>query len=568
MPTPSNAPVTTHVEPLSDQDSDAASQVERGSAEEKATRLVAVICLLGLLVTALGIWTAVRTDEDTEQRLLETQTRQAATVLTAAVNGIQQPMVAGLEVQASLLPERRRVVFVDRFARHVGEGKPFVSASLWQANASGAQRLAAVGGAPALNPAGRAAEVLVLRAMEADTSIVERVDVGEQTRIAYALADRATGLVIHAERAIPANRRAPVDTDSAYADLDYAIYLGSRTTPANLTTTNVAPADLPFTGTTFKTSVPFGDTVLTLATRPRRHLGGDLSQRMPWYVLVAGLLLTGSAAALTRQVVRARDRAESDTRIITALYEKVDALFAEQRDLAVDLQRALLPRSIPDIPGLEVAAEYAAGVKGIDIGGDWYSVIGIGNDSFAFVVGDVSGHGVDAVAEMARARFTLRAYLVDGNPPHVALAKCSRQFDIATDGHMVTVIAGVGNVRTGEVTVANAGHPRPLLIPADGAGEFIETKVGPPLGVGTTTYEATTFTMPLDSTLLCYTDGLVERRGEDIDVGLNRLARAVRGPGHAASEGMEILVSRLLGGMHDDEGADDIAILALKRVQA
>ena len=163
---------------------------------------------------------------------------------------------------------------------------------------------------------------------------------------------------------------------------------------------------------------------------------------------------------MTRQVVRSRDRAESDTKTITALYEKVDALYGEQRDLAIDLQRALLPKIIPDIPGLQVAAEYTAGVKGIDIGGDWYSLIGIGDDNFAFVVGDVSGHGVDAVAEMARARFTLRAYLIDGNPPHVALEKCSRQFDIANDGHIVTVIAGVGNVRTGEVIGGERWPPK------------------------------------------------------------------------------------------------------------
>jgi serine phosphatase RsbU (regulator of sigma subunit)/type II secretory pathway pseudopilin PulG len=566
MPPPAASPNPGHVASFSGQEiADAASALERGSPDRQTSRVVVVIGLIGVIVTGLGIWAAVRTDRNTEARLLETQTRQAATVLSAAVSSIEQPLVAGLEVQAGVLRERRRSVFVQRFARYVGADQPFVSASLWETNATGSRSMASVGVPPGLNPTKQAS--FVRKALAVDTSVVERVFVGKQSRIAYALADPDTGLVIYAERAIPANRRAPVDKDSAYAGLDYAIYLGANTTNANMATTDVDPASLPLTGTTFQTSVPFGDKVLTLVTRPRRHLGSALNQRMPGYVLVAGLLLTGAAAFVSRQALTARNRAEADTRTITALYEKVDALYGEQRDLAIGLQRALLPRVIPDIPSLQVAAEYAAGVKGIDIGGDWYSVIGIGKDDFAFVVGDVSGHGVDAVAEMARARFTLRAYLVDGNPPEVALEKCSSQFDIATDGHLVTVIAGIGNMRTGTITMANAGHPRPLLLNEDRTTEFVETALGPPLGVGATTYQATTFTLPWNSTLVCYTDGLIERRGEDIDVGLDRLAGAVETFEPPASESLEVLVSGLLGAMRDEETADDIAILALRRVR-
>jgi hypothetical protein len=368
---------------------------------------------------------AVRTDHDTEQRLLETQSRQAASVLAAAVGDIHEPLISGLEVQANVLPERRRIVFVHGFSRHVGEKETFISASLWQTKATDVQQIAAVGVPPGRDPTSQAAKSFIRRASTADTSVVERVDVGKQLRIAYALANPATGSVIYAERAIPADRRAPVDKNSAFADLDYAIYFGTRTTTSNLTTTDVDSAHLPLTGTTFKTTVPFGDTVLTLVTRPRRHLGNDLNQRMPLYLLIAGLLATAATVTASGQILRSRNRAEADTKTITALYETVDTLYEEQRELAIGLQRALLPRVIPEIRGLEVAAEYAAGVKGIDIGGDWYSLIGIGDDRFAFVVGDVSGHGVDAVAEMARARFTLRAYLIDGNPPHIALEKCS-----------------------------------------------------------------------------------------------------------------------------------------------
>ena len=117
---------------------------------------------------------------------------------------------------------------------------------------------------------------------------MERVVVGEQHRFAFALADSATGFVVYAERSIPANRRSRVDRDSAFADLNYAIYLGKGTELADLSTTDVDPADLPLKGITNQTEVPFSDTVLTLVTSPRQHLGSSLSQNLPVILASAG----------------------------------------------------------------------------------------------------------------------------------------------------------------------------------------------------------------------------------------------------------------------------------------
>ena len=220
------------------------------------------------------------------------------------------------------------------------------------------------------------------------------------------------------------------------------------------------------------------------------------------------------------------------------------------------------PISIPGIPGIEISSEYVAGAQGVDIGGDWYSAIAVGDDAFAFVVGDVSGNGVDAVAEMARARFTVRAYLVDGDGPATALEKCSRQFDVTTDGHIITVLVGVGNWRTGEVTVANAGHPLPLLASGAEAG-FVAMPVGPPLGAGPAAYGSSAFTMSEGATLIAYTDGLIERRTEPIGTGMQRLVETVQPLG---SRPLPALVSDILSALRDDDTADDIAILALRRV--
>jgi serine phosphatase RsbU (regulator of sigma subunit) len=540
---------------------DVPSQPRRRSPRHPG-RLVAAICAAGLLLTVLSSWAVARVDRSTEERLLELQTRQAAAVLSTAVSLIQQPMRTALDAQAAA-PSTGRLAFDNVMSGQVGEeeGQFFVSASLWRAGEDGLREVASLGTEPWLEPGAPETRAFLERALTTPTTVVDHLAREDRSRIVYALADAATGFVILTERAIPANRRAPVDNDAAYSGLNYAIYLGDSTDLEHMTTTDRDPSDLPLDGLTDRVEVPFGDTVLTLVTTPRRHLGSTLSQRLPLIIFAGGLLLTAAAALVARRLVRSRADAEANTATITSLYQRVDSLYEEQRALSVRLQRALLPQANPLIPRLEVASRYVAGARGVDIGGDWYSLIPVGDDEFAFVVGDVSGHGVDAVAVMARARFTLRAYLVDGHGPAEALEKCSRQFDIVVDDHMITAVVGVGNSRTGEVRLASAGHPPPLLV-TDRGRDYVETIPGPPLGIGAASYHPITLTMGPGSTLLMYTDGLVERRGESIDVGLRRLSDAV---GMLDGEPVDALVEDLVSTLRHPAAADDIAVLALRR---
>lgn len=550
---------------LLQQEGDQPGSVIQGErARRRPERVSAVIVLLGLFATALGVALALRTDRSNEERLLRVQTDQAATVLAAATTSFQEPLASALDVAASVLPRRRRAVFQERFARNVGDGKLFQVGALWRRTPGGLIQIATVGGQPILLPPSAAAERLARRAMSARTMAVAWTVVDGQIRITFALADPDSGFVLYAERTLPADRRAPVDSDSAFASLNYAIYLGDSTRAEDLAMTDVALSDLPLEGPTYSTTVPFGDDVLTLATRPRDHLGSDLGWQLPWLIGLGGPLVTVAALVLARQLLRSRERAESDTATITSLYRRVERLYGEQHELSVRLQKALLPRTLPAIPGFDVAATYVAGAQGIDIGGDWYSVVTFGDEKFAFVIGDVSGHGIDAVAEMARARFTIRAYLSDGDSPQAALEKCSRQFDITADGHMVTVLAGVGNWRTGDLTIASAGHPAPLLVEADGVSDFVNVRPAPPLGAGVAEFEATTVTLRPGSTLLCYTDGLIERRTEAIDAGFSRLARVAAALYPTAST-LDHLLDALLNDMRDADRHDDIAVLAIRR---
>jgi serine phosphatase RsbU (regulator of sigma subunit) len=528
-------------------------------------RAVALTCLIGVVLTAVSAWAAYRADEGTEQRLLETQTQQAAAVLSTAIFVVQQPLTTALQVQATAGPDGDTSVFRRAFGVNVGgEEALFVSASLWHREGRTTTRLATLGARPGIAPHGPEIRAFLARAFDSSTSVVDRVEVGDRTRIAFALADPATGLAIYAERALPKDRRSRSDGDSAFARLHYAIYLGDETHLDALTTTDVDPADLPLEDPSEQATVPFGDMELTLVTQPTDHLGSTLSQRLPLILLLGGLLLTGATSLVARRLVGARMRAEADSATITALYGRINGIYEEQRAVFVRLQRALLPRVNPRIPKFEIATKYVAGAEEVEIGGDWYSVIDLDEETFGFVVGDVSGKGVDAVAAMARARFTLRAYLLDGSTPSEALEKCSHQFDIAVDDHIITALVGVGRWRTGEIDVANAGHPLPLLVAADGT-RHLSVPVGPPLGVGPSSYESATITMPPGATLIAYTDGLVERRGEDIDVGMQRLADTAH---QQRSASVEDLLTSLLDQLRGEGASDDIALLALRRQPA
>jgi serine phosphatase RsbU (regulator of sigma subunit)/type II secretory pathway pseudopilin PulG len=541
-------------------DDAAVASTRRGS--RRPLLVVASICIVGAVLTGLSTWAAGHVDRNAEERLLQVQTRQAAAVLSTAVLLIQQPMETALSVQSAVGPPGDAAAFQRFMDSNVGPDQLFISATLWLRQADTARRLASAGEPAAMQPDDPALLDFLDHALATPGPVVQQTIIGDQARIVWALADPGSGFVIYAERAIPADRQAPAAQDSAFADLHYAIYLGEQTDLADLSTTDVDPGELPLDGLTHRVTVPFGDTVLTLVTTPRRHLGASLSEQLPFILLVAGLVLTAAAAFVAHQLVRGRRDAEQNTDTITGLYERVDSLYEDQHALFVRLQRALLPQTNPPIPNLEIAAEYVAGSHGVDIGGDWYSVIDTTDDDFAFVVGDVSGSGLDAVAVMARARFTLRAYLVDGQSPSTVLEKCSRQFDISVDEHMTTVVVGVGNWRTGVVTLANAGHPPPLLLASDGP-QYVQVPVGPPIGTGPASYESATFVLPVGSSLILYTDGLIERRTDDLDTGMRRLAETARAH---ASDPLETLVAQVLSDLRDDDVSDDIAILALRRV--
>lgn len=228
--------------------------------------------------------------------------------------------------------------------------------------------------------------------------------------------------------------------------------------------------------------------------------------------------------------------------------------------IALDLQRALVAEPGRPHPNLEVASRYLpVGARAL-VGGDWFETVRLHFGRTLLVVGDVMGHGLEAAVDMNAYRSLLRDAASTDLAPHRVL----RQLDAlaAADGNRrpaTCLIVRVDPAR-GTAVYASAGHLPPAVFTADGRGELLEVPVGPPLGTGVGGYEAVALPLAADQTVLLYTDGLVERRGEDIDVSLARLA----GLRMAAGAGVSDVVDAVCEGLDARHAEDDVAVLAAR----
>jgi PAS domain S-box-containing protein len=241
------------------------------------------------------------------------------------------------------------------------------------------------------------------------------------------------------------------------------------------------------------------------------------------------------------------------------------ALADTRQEVAETLQHSLLPRRLPELDRLVVTARYLPGQRGTAAGGDWYDVLPLPDGRVALAVGDVVGNGAAAAAVMGQLRSSLATLLLEGHPPARALELLDR-FAAQVEGARVSTAACLLlDPATGRLTYSRAGHPPPLVVDPAGT-RLLDDALGPaldlPAGTGGRS-DATTELVP-GSTLLLYTDGLVERRGTGVDAGLARMS-AVADELRALLPGP--LVDGLLAQLLDGSGpADDIAVVAARLV--
>jgi GAF domain-containing protein/anti-sigma regulatory factor (Ser/Thr protein kinase) len=236
-----------------------------------------------------------------------------------------------------------------------------------------------------------------------------------------------------------------------------------------------------------------------------------------------------------------------------------NARLFEQRRVAEALQRTLLPTELPTIAGLEVASRYVPAESSV-LGGDWYDVFELPESRIAIAVGDVVGHGVRAASVMAQLRTALRAYAAEGHEPaSVVQAVDGLMWQLGPTA-MTTLAYVVLDPLEETLEIVNAGHLPPLMIDPGGEPRYLSVEGGMPLGTSQTeVYTSQVVPFPAGAAVLLFTDGLVERRREPIDAGLERL--------RALSEGrddVERLCSLALERLVPREPADDVALVAAR----
>ncbi|HEY3021738.1 MAG TPA: SpoIIE family protein phosphatase [Solirubrobacteraceae bacterium] len=237
-------------------------------------------------------------------------------------------------------------------------------------------------------------------------------------------------------------------------------------------------------------------------------------------------------------------------------------LYERERNVAETLQRSLLPQELPQPPGLALAARYLPGGRGIEVGGDWYDAIPLPDGGTALVIGDVVGRGLRAASVMGHLRNVARVYALDGTPPARAAAAMNRLVETIGQGEMATMLYAVLEPDLTTLRLASAGHPPPLVVHADGHVEYLEGGRSLPFGaMSHIVYDESSSKLEPGATLLLYTDGLIERRGEPLEAGLERLAGIARRAGDEVEGFCDHVLSALADG---HEAADDVALLAVR----
>jgi serine phosphatase RsbU (regulator of sigma subunit)/anti-sigma regulatory factor (Ser/Thr protein kinase) len=230
---------------------------------------------------------------------------------------------------------------------------------------------------------------------------------------------------------------------------------------------------------------------------------------------------------------------------------------------AEQLQRSLMPRSLPDLPGLDLGSYYRPGGLNSDVGGDWYDVIDLANGRTAVVLGDVMGKGAPAAIVMSEIRAALRAYAVlDASPSSVLTRLDAYVASRSGTEQIVTVAYGVISRDRRTVTLALAGHPPPVVLSDDGATAVLAEGTGSALGVGAGPWPETTVGIGPGSLLVLYSDGLVEKRNRELDAGIAELVHHLDGIPRRRRQPRE-LCARIAQLMTDDHAEDDVTLLSI-----
>ncbi|WP_337825012.1 PP2C family protein-serine/threonine phosphatase [Amycolatopsis sp. A1MSW2902] len=280
--------------------------------------------------------------------------------------------------------------------------------------------------------------------------------------------------------------------------------------------------------------------------------------------MLAGTELVG---VLHIGAVRDRRFTTTDIETLRLLADRLAAVLQaeimhQNQAATIALQRSLLPGVLPVVKGLRLAARYVPGAEA-GLGGDWYDVFRLPGDQTGIVMGDVSGHGLEAAVIMGRLRSALRAYALDCDDPATVLAKLDRKANHFEHGVMATVAYGILRPGHGSMALSLAGHLPPVVAVPGEPARLVPAPPDPPVGLtvgATVERRTTTVELPPGAVAAFYTDGLVERRDRLVDTGMDQLAELVR------PEDPELACARIMAAMVGSRPPqDDVALVVLQR---
>jgi serine phosphatase RsbU (regulator of sigma subunit) len=376
---------------------------------------------------------------------------------------------------------------------------------------------------------------------------------GSNRSLGFALGPPATppGTVVYRQTTL--GKLGPprsVDT-KPFGEVRVAVYNG-LTPQTSAAVISTAPA-LPLRGRVVSKRLNAGADDWLLQVRAVHPLVGATTAAAPWFVLGAGLLLCAFVTATAE--VESRRRANAI------------ALYRNEHRLAEGLQRSLLP-DLPIVAGLDIAARYLPGTEGLQVGGDWYDVFTLDEGRIGVVIGDVVGHDISASATMSRVQAALRAYAFRIADPAVVLDRLDMLIETFQSERLVTMFYGVlgpaDSSGAREFWYANAGHPPPLACRPGGGVDELDGGASMLLGVAAGpegSRSSARIRLPAGSTLMLFTDGLVEVPGESLTDSLARLKASAAKCGEVPPDE---LCDRLVAGLPDTELRDDVAIIALR----
>ncbi len=342
------------------------------------------------------------------------------------------------------------------------------------------------------------------------------------------------------------------DTLAAIDGIPVAKHLGR---PA----TEVFPALHESVGPLVERVLVTGEPVVDLEVTGENRRGDHIEVLLSCFPVPGEVVGTQIGIVVVDVTERNRIRAVEDQALRSRLERQAAALDV--------LQRGLLPRSLPAVPGIELDARYLAVADEVQVGGDWYDAfVPPATGRLYLAVGDVAGHGLGSVETMGQLRNAARGWFLDGEEAAEVLARLNRLLLATEPGQIATLVVATYDPVTAVATLALAGHPPPMVARRDGSVETVAVRPGPPLGVlDDPSFATVEVAIAEGDTFFLYTDGLVERRDESLDVGLARLAA---GLGAGAVEPVSDLLGRVLESTLPPTGRfDDVCAVALRRVR-